>query len=39
MYLIVASKNELTKMVELRTKMETLLQSVKKELQRKDALC
>lgn len=39
LYLIAASKNELTKMVELRTEMETLLQNVKKELQRKDALC
>lgn len=38
LYLFAASKNELTKMVELRTEMEMLLQNVKEELQRKDAL-
>lgn len=36
-YLIVASKNELTKMVELRTQMELLLQNAKEGLQRKNA--
>ena len=39
LYLIAASKNELTKMVELRKEVEMLLQNVKVELQRKDALC
>lgn len=38
LYLIAASKTELTKMVELRTEMEMLLQNVKDDLQRKDAL-
>ncbi|KAF3975765.1 hypothetical protein CMV_000991 [Castanea mollissima] len=38
LYLIAAAKNELTKMVELRTEMEMLLQNVKVELQSKDAL-
>lgn len=36
-YLIAASKNELTKMVELRTQMEVLLQNVREELQTKNA--
>lgn len=36
-YLIVASKNELTKMVELRTQMELLLQNAKEGLQSKNA--
>ncbi|XP_030951251.1 protein POLAR LOCALIZATION DURING ASYMMETRIC DIVISION AND REDISTRIBUTION-like [Quercus lobata] len=39
LYLIAASKNELTKMVELRKEVEMLLQNVKVELQRKDVLC
>nr|XP_023899741.1 protein POLAR LOCALIZATION DURING ASYMMETRIC DIVISION AND REDISTRIBUTION-like isoform X3 [Quercus suber] len=39
LYLIAAGKNELTKMVELRKEVEMLLQNVKVELQRKDALC
>ncbi|KAI4337246.1 hypothetical protein L6164_015687 [Bauhinia variegata] len=38
LYLIAASKNELAKMVELREGMEKLLQNVREELQRKDAL-
>ncbi|KAF5456815.1 hypothetical protein F2P56_026255 [Juglans regia] len=37
LYLIAASKNELTKMVELRKQVETLLHNVKEELKRKDA--
>lgn len=39
LYLVAASKNELARMVELRTQMEMLLQNVKVELQRKDAMC
>ncbi|XP_014500214.1 protein POLAR LOCALIZATION DURING ASYMMETRIC DIVISION AND REDISTRIBUTION isoform X2 [Vigna radiata var. radiata] len=38
LYLLAASKNELGKMVELRKEMEVLLQNMKDELQRKDAL-
>ncbi|XP_047177322.1 protein POLAR LOCALIZATION DURING ASYMMETRIC DIVISION AND REDISTRIBUTION-like isoform X1 [Vigna umbellata] len=38
LYLLAASKNELGKMVELRKEMELLLQNMKGELQRKDAL-
>ncbi|KAJ7966266.1 protein POLAR LOCALIZATION DURING ASYMMETRIC DIVISION AND REDISTRIBUTION [Quillaja saponaria] len=38
LYLIAASKNELTKMVELWTEMEMLLKNVKKEQEKKDAL-
>ncbi|XP_041016903.1 protein POLAR LOCALIZATION DURING ASYMMETRIC DIVISION AND REDISTRIBUTION isoform X2 [Juglans microcarpa x Juglans regia] len=37
LYLIAASKNELTKMVEVRKQVETLLLNVKEELKRKDA--
>lgn len=36
LYLVAASKNELTKMVELRKQVETLLLNVKEELKRKD---
>ncbi|KAK9280055.1 hypothetical protein L1049_013740 [Liquidambar formosana] len=38
LFLITASKNELNKMMELRTQMEMLLQNVKEELRRKDTL-
>ncbi|KAJ0089937.1 hypothetical protein Patl1_12583 [Pistacia atlantica] len=38
LYLIAASKNELDKMMELRTQMEMLLQDAKKELEAKDTL-
>lgn len=37
LYLIAASKNEITKIVELRKQVETLLLNVKEELKRKDA--
>lgn len=38
LYLIAASKNELNKMMELRTQMEMLLQDAKKELETEDTL-
>ncbi|KAL5144830.1 Protein POLAR LOCALIZATION DURING ASYMMETRIC DIVISION AND REDISTRIBUTION [Glycine soja] len=38
LYLIAASKNELSKMIELQKEMEMLLQNVKGELQSKDSL-
>lgn len=38
LYLVAASKNELTKMGELQKQMETLLQNVKGELKTKDAM-
>ncbi|GLT76107.1 hypothetical protein SLA2020_477880 [Shorea laevis] len=39
LYLMAASKLEMNKMIELRIQMETVLQNVKEELQRKDAFC